>query len=94
MEWLQDDGGIHDLCGHSNMEWLQDDVEDMISVDIRTWNDYKTMGEYMISVDIRTWNDYKMMWKTWSLDIQTHGHLNMEWLQDNVEWVSEWVIVV
>ena len=36
----------------------------MISVDIRTWNDYKTMGEYMISVDIRTWNDYKMMWKT------------------------------
>ena len=97
MEWLQDNGGIHDLCGHSNMEWLQDDVEDMISgnrdkytfehgmttrrcgrhdlwkyrqMDIRTWNDYKTMGEYMISVDIRTWNDYKTMWKTWSLEIR------------------------
>jgi hypothetical protein len=43
--------GRHDLWKYRQM-------------DIRTWNDYKTMGEYMISVDIRTWNDYKTMWKT------------------------------
>jgi hypothetical protein len=70
MEWLQDNGGIHDLCGHSNMEWLQDDVEDMISGNKR-------------QIDIRTWNDHKTMWKTWSLEIQTNRHSNMELLQDN-----------
>jgi hypothetical protein len=31
-------------------------------------------------IDIRTWNDYKTMGETWSLEIQTNRHLNMEWL--------------